>query len=351
MEESKGSEQKRVQKIVKEFEEKIQQAARMAGEKDTLNEDEKKKAEDLFKSIQGHMTWISRYEKDMDHHSKNLRGFSTEVANALASKVSMQRSKISDKMEELFTIYEHRDLDTAELDAQLNGVHKKTQEVLDNIETVIALALEERKEDSVIERSYREGDGTGLQKDGYPGAGGARLTDQDGQTPGMGSMGAMALAGNTLDGFHFQQGWPGSTSADGFDSNQMGSAAFEKAKQQFDPSGLFLPTPVLSGLTPDEQKSIERMHIESLKKLPNITLLNFSGKSSEDYEKWKAHFIRIIHSQPSLTKPGKLTFLLQSLKGKAFSQIEEYTCGNFSDQAYDKALQMLDKLKHWIFLS
>ena len=271
MEESKGSEQTKVQKIVKEFEEKIQQAARMAGEKEKLNEDEKKQAEDLFKSIQGHMTWISRYEKDMDHHSKNLRGFSTEVANALASKVSMQRSKISDKMEELFTIYEHRDLDTAELDAQLNGVHKKTQEVLDNIETVIALALEERKEDSVIERSYREGDGTGLQKDGYPGTGGARLTDQDGQTPGMGPMGAMALAGNTLDGFHFQQGWPGSTSADCFDSNQMGSAAFEKAKQQFDPSGLFLPTPVLSGLTPDEQKSIERMHIESLKKLPNIT--------------------------------------------------------------------------------
>ena len=74
MEESKGSEQTRVQKIVEEFEEKIQQAAKMAGEKDKLNEDEKKKAEDLFKSIQGHMTWISRYKKDMDHHSKKLEG-------------------------------------------------------------------------------------------------------------------------------------------------------------------------------------------------------------------------------------------------------------------------------------
>ena len=44
MEESKGSEQTRVKKIVKEFEEKIQQAAKMAGEKDKLNEDEKEES-------------------------------------------------------------------------------------------------------------------------------------------------------------------------------------------------------------------------------------------------------------------------------------------------------------------
>ena len=60
------------------------------------------------------------------------------------------------------------------------------------------------------------------------------------------------------------------------------SDAYLKAKKIFDSSGLFLPTPVFAGLSPEEQRSIERMHVECLKKLPSISLQTFVGEDSED---------------------------------------------------------------------
>ena len=85
------------------------------------------------------------------------------------------------------------------------------------------------------------------------------------------------------------------------------SDAYLKAKKIFDSSGLFLPTPVFAGLSPEEQRSMERMHPECLKKLPSISLQTFEGKPGEGYERWKSHFLRLIDSQPALTKSGKMT--------------------------------------------
>ena len=95
---------------------------------------------------------------------------------------------------------------------------------------------------------------------------------------------------------------------------------------------------------PGVQYNTDRIQVEYLKKLPSLTLRTFSGKPEEDFQRWKHHFLQLIDSQSALTMTGKYTFLLQSLKGKALRQIEDYTAGNFTDGAYTSSWTMLDKL-------
>ena len=328
-------------------------------QEDGLPEPEKARVKAIKKSIGGHLSAITKQEKEFNDFVDNIVSFNYDVASDLAGRVAAQKSAVAQKLQTITDIYEAHNVDKRSLEEKYNPVFNRCTKLIGDIGGLAEDAKRRRQAEraefasgahSMIEeptgQTNRRNVGfqlpgniatDGNAQDSIADAIPNRGTDWTGGLQQSLPMGATAASLN-------RTGLGATFGLQGQDGMPTESAAYQRAKKAFDPAGLFLPTPVFQGLTTEEQRSIEKMHVECLKKLPSIKLQTFSGKSTEDFERWRVHFKRVIDCQPTLSKAGKLTFLLQALGGRALTQIEEYTCGNFTDSAYDNAMSMLVKL-------
>jgi hypothetical protein len=282
----------------------------------------------LNRSIRTHKQWIKKYEQELEA-LKRVADHVSYTDSEIGSKLLRQRSQIEMKLEEQMEIYAKHNMSTEGLYADLDSTNALVYQLAEEFAKLMAKMKEKPKETRAKEiPENRSVPSAGLN---------SRVNQEPLQSHGM-QAGASNVGQNTT-------GSSGTAnSQEQRSSSDQVSSEYARARAEFDPTGLFLPPPVFSGLSPTEQRSLERVHVETMKKLPNITLKQFSGKPHEDFSRWLFHFNQIIGSQTTLSKAGKLTFLLQALKGRALQRIESYTAMNFSEDCYDKCMEMLNTL-------
>jgi hypothetical protein len=264
-------------------------------------EKDDKIAQKLHSSIARHKSWIKRYEKELE----DLEGDKC-CKSDLGDRLYRLKSIIEEKTEKLIEIYERNDMETKKLDSELIGM----------CEYITGLIRRYVKWVKNLEKEKTE------STDNSPQDTMANTTRNTGRS------GAQST----------------NSSGNGTATATQGSAGSARAANELDSSGLFVVPDARSGISNAEQRNIERIQVEGMKKLPNITLRIFSGKGDQDFSRWKFHFMSVIGSQETLSKRGKLTFLLQALGGRALRQVEEYTSMDFSDKCYDKAMELLESL-------
>jgi hypothetical protein len=253
------------------------------------------------------------------------------VEKSLGEKILLQREQMEVHLTEMIEIHDKYGMDTSKFLEEIDGINDYVNRLAMEFSALMkqrpdekngAFASQNAQVNSTKEKHQETTDPSASTRGGF-GMGGR--TSQDARTSRMGGMNAQrGASAPTTGGMAASQG------------RQDGS--------EHDPTGLFLPIPRYDGLSTEEQRSMERVHTESLKKLPTISLRTFSGKQGEDFLRWKVHFMRIIDSQTTLSKCGKMTFLLQALKGRALDQIEKFSSLNFSDSSYDRSLDLLEQL-------
>ena len=82
----------------------------------------------------------------------------------------------------------------------------------------------------------------------------------------------------------------------------------------------------------------------SIKKIPTIKLTKFGGDPSEDFDRWKDHFERVVGRHVTMDKVAKLAYLEDSLTGEAKKHIGGYIQGLKKEDAYDRALAVLERI-------
>ena len=123
---------------------------------------------------------------------------------------------------------------------------------------------------------------------------------------------------------------------------QPPTQAFLDASQKLKDTGIFAPHPIVPGATMEEQKRLDAMHEQNLKKLPAVQLKTFSGR--EDFSVWVDHFNKIIGAKDGIDTIVKMTYLENSLRGKPKEDIVNFTYGLGKDCQFDMAMDMLKKM-------